>query len=390
MHTAHGIDSRHDVAALGDEQLLASLRRLLAEERTLSARLLVHLGEVDARGLYREHAYASMFDYCVQALHLSEAEAYLRIRAARLARRFPRVLPMMASGELHLSAAKLLSPVLTEANADDLLAQARYKSKRDVELLLARHFEKPDVSTSIRALPDKRPAQRLVPEPVAEQAQPLFATTASLPISSTPPAIDIAEPVPSSPPQPSPAQPRPALPPPPALTPLGPKRYKLQLTADQALHDKLRQAQHLMRRDVPDGDVGHILERALDLLIADRMKRRFATTEKPRIRREQSAPKPDSRHIPHDVRRQVLARDGARGSYLHADGKRCDQRAFLELHHEQPFGRGGPATVANIRVLCSAHNKLRAERDYGEAFMRQRIERAKRERGGSPERKPIS
>ena len=124
MHTVDGIDSRHDVAALGDQELLASLRQLLNQERSLSARLLVHLGEVDARGLYREHAYGSMFDYCVQALHLSEAEAYLRIRAARLARQFPRVLPMMASGELHLSAVKLLAPLLTDANADDLLAQA--------------------------------------------------------------------------------------------------------------------------------------------------------------------------------------------------------------------------------------------------------------------------
>jgi len=47
---------------------------LLAEERSLSARLLIHLGEVDARGLYREHAYASMFDYCVQARCKSKRE----------------------------------------------------------------------------------------------------------------------------------------------------------------------------------------------------------------------------------------------------------------------------------------------------------------------------
>jgi hypothetical protein len=82
MHTLPGTASHHDVAALGDEQLLARLRQLLSQERKLSARVLVHLGEVDARGLYRDQAYASMFDYCVQALHLSEAEADLRIRAA--------------------------------------------------------------------------------------------------------------------------------------------------------------------------------------------------------------------------------------------------------------------------------------------------------------------
>ena len=48
MHTVlDDIDSR-DVASLADAELLASLRRLLADERTLSARMLVHLGEVDA------------------------------------------------------------------------------------------------------------------------------------------------------------------------------------------------------------------------------------------------------------------------------------------------------------------------------------------------------
>ena len=42
------------------------------------------------------------------------AEAYLRIRAARLCRQFPRVLQMMAAGELHLSAIKLIAPILND------------------------------------------------------------------------------------------------------------------------------------------------------------------------------------------------------------------------------------------------------------------------------------
>jgi hypothetical protein len=73
----------------------------------------------------------------------------------------------------------------------------------------------------------------------------------------------------------------------------------------------------------------------------------------------------------------VLARDGVRCSYVSAEGKRCEQRGLLQLHHEHPFGRGGPATVSNIHVMCRAHNQLLAERDYGRAFMQQRIERAR-------------
>ena len=111
------VDKTEEVARLGDQELIESLQRLLAQERGVHARLLVHIAEVDARGLYRERAYSSMFDYCVQALHMSEAEAYLRIRAARLSREFPRVLDMLQAGELHLSALKLLAPVLTPHNA---------------------------------------------------------------------------------------------------------------------------------------------------------------------------------------------------------------------------------------------------------------------------------
>ena len=93
MHAAHGPSDAIDaVTQLDDDELIASTQRLLSEERKLSARLLVHLAEVDARQLYRQHAYSSMFEYCVDALHLSEAEAYLRIGAARASRRFPRVL----------------------------------------------------------------------------------------------------------------------------------------------------------------------------------------------------------------------------------------------------------------------------------------------------------
>ena len=161
------VDNTEEVARLGDQELIESLQRLLAQERSAHARLLVHIAEVDARGIYRERAYSSMFDYCVQALHMSEAEAYLRIRAARLSREFPRVLDMLAAGELHLSALKLLAPALTPHNADELLEASRFKSKRDLEVLLAARLEKPDVPSTLRKLPQARPA------PVAEANLPL-------------------------------------------------------------------------------------------------------------------------------------------------------------------------------------------------------------------------
>lgn len=171
-----------------------------------------------------------------------------------------------------------------------------------------------------------------------------------------------------------------------ALNPLGASRYKVQFTASQQLHDKLRQAQALLRHELPDGELAQVVDRALDLLIADRMKRRFGQTSKPRKARDQGSTKPNTRHIPHDVKRQVLLRDGTRCSFVSPNGRRCEQNGWLELDHEQPFGRGGSATADNIRVLCRAHNKWSAERAYGREFILHRIAQARAQKPRTPAR----
>jgi 5-methylcytosine-specific restriction endonuclease McrA len=306
-----------------------------------------------------------MFEYAVEALHMSESEAYTRIRAARLSRDFPAVLAMIASGELHLSAIKLLAPVLTAENCAELLAAARFKSKRQVESMLAQRLPRPDVPNVIRKLPAK----------ASDQQQPTLVVTAKS-LSATPSPETISPQTGHAPTidrRPAPAL---HLSPPstqPSVGPLSPGRYKIQFTACQRLHDKLEQARDLMRHQTPDGDLATILERALDLLIAERMKQHFAKVRTPRARAHARPAAPACRHIPHAVRREVLSRDGHQCTYRSPHGKRCQQRGGLEFHHEQPFGRGGAATTDNIRMLCRAHNQLLAQRDYGRAFMQQHI-----------------
>jgi hypothetical protein len=75
---AQAIVALDEVSDVTDQELIARLRRLVRADQAVNARLLVHMGEVDARGLYREHAYSSMFSYCVEALGMSESQAYLR------------------------------------------------------------------------------------------------------------------------------------------------------------------------------------------------------------------------------------------------------------------------------------------------------------------------
>jgi len=101
-----------------------------------------------------------MFAYCLQVLHLSEAEAYLRIAAARASREHPMLLAMLADGRLHLTGIAKLAPHLTRENRDELLKRATHRSKREIEELVAELSPRPDARALMRKLPERRVARR--------------------------------------------------------------------------------------------------------------------------------------------------------------------------------------------------------------------------------------
>src|SRR5215470_15452014 len=121
------------LSSLSDDELLRRLLDLLRHSRRVEADLVAHIGEVDARRLFAREAAPSMFAYCTEILHLSEAEAYLRITVARASRVHPVLLAMLGGGRLHLSGIAKLAPHLTVANRDSVLARAAHRSKREIE-----------------------------------------------------------------------------------------------------------------------------------------------------------------------------------------------------------------------------------------------------------------
>src|SRR6266545_3232288 len=145
------------VQRLTDHELVVRVRDCVREDRRVSAQLLAHLGEIEARGLHRDLGYESMFEYAVRELHMSDSEAGLRLHAARFARKFPDSLEMLRRGELHLTAMKLLAPVLKPDHAE-LLKMSCLKTKQEIQLLIAKHCPQPDVPDAMRRLPTARPA----------------------------------------------------------------------------------------------------------------------------------------------------------------------------------------------------------------------------------------
>jgi hypothetical protein len=148
--------------------------------------------------------------------------------------------------------------------------------------------------------------------------------------------------------------------------------FALQVTIARSTHDKLRRAQALLGHQIPSGDLAQVLDRTLDLALAQLEKRKFAATTTPR--RGQRPPATESRQVAAAVRREVWERDDERCAFVSEDGRRCPARTRLEFDHVKGFARHNDPTVAGIRLLCRAHHQYQAERMFGAEFMRhQRI-----------------
>jgi 5-methylcytosine-specific restriction endonuclease McrA len=273
-----------------------------------------------------------------QVLHLSEHAAYGRIEAARAARRFPLLLDLLADGTVTLTSVCLLAPHLTIENHREVLASARYKTKRELELIVAGQQPRPPVPATIRKLPASN------------------TTTTAPPLAE----LEHAAPAPSAPLE------RPAV-----VTPLAPEHYKLQVTLSADTYASLRRAQDLMRHAVPNGDVSVIIDRALKMLVRELERQKFAATDRPRTARRTT--RTPSRYIPADVRRRVWQRDGGQCAFVGTQG-RCTERGFLEFHHLQPYADGGKTVIENLELRCRAHNAYEAQRWDGTLFVREERE----------------
>jgi hypothetical protein len=299
----------------------------------------------------------------------------------------------LGDGRLHLTAIGKLAPHLTRENMDGLLERATHRSKRQIDELVAEIAPRPDVPVVVRKLPETRPRPaaglfvdpkrggdptlglgpdrtlRLRPDGVAAPESGVSRDDAAVVHDALHPsapvmaanvsAVAILAPVPTRSPS--------------VVQPLSAGRYKVQFTASAELRDKLERLAALMRPQVPDGDLAALIERAVTEKLERLEARRFATTAAPRKSLSDTDTSPASRHIPSAVRRAVRERDQDRCRFVDEQGRRCSERHRLEFHHRHPFGMGGDHSPGNISLLCVAHNRHLAERDYGQNTIRRHL-----------------
>jgi len=276
------------------------------------------------------------------------------------------VFAWVASGELHASALSLLKKHLTPENAVELFEQCRWQTARQVEVLLAARFPRPDVRDLVRRLPAQAGVTLVVGR--AQEHE----TGAQRP-----------------------AKPR-------RIEPLSTDRYGVHFTADGEFCQLLERVRGLAGHRSPGGDLLTLLKRGLEAYERELEKERFAVGRKPRrsstakaasSAAEPTSPDPISAepisaelqdpkrqpltsarvkrtwHCPAAVAREVFLRDGGRCTFLAMDGRRCCARRWLELDHIVPRARGGDDSGSNLRLRCRAHNQHHARQCFGAAHV---------------------
>jgi hypothetical protein len=395
----------HQLAQLSDAELLASTRRLVGTSNKLFAALLLHLAEVEARGIHRTRACASLYTYCIYELRMSEDAAARRSSAARLVKAFPPLLGAIAAGELHLTGLLMLGPHLTLENHVEVLARAEYRTKKELTKLVRELHPLPHVPDLLEPL---GPEPRALREPTWEAwVSSVCPPARELPSGERPgdwandsvPSVseehtsaaegDDGSATPRGDGSTAPADDGSTAPARCELPPItAPQQYRMQFSTSEEHVRLVERAKALLARTAPGRSLGELHQQAMQLLVDRLEKEKFAVTERRQSAQPQrvptgsgqaadqhdirpeprpKAPRRRGRHVPAAVKREVFVRDAGCCSYVDERGERCRETRYLELHHLQPFAHAGEHVAENLALRCAAHSALAAEEDFGRA-----------------------
>ena len=306
-------------------EILHQKAKLVADRyKQCEQELVAIISQVDSTKSFYKLGYSSLFSYMAQALGLTEAVACNISAVVRKAYQVPKLQEKVVSGEISLSKARKLTPVITQENQDQWLKVAATKTQKQIEREVA--------------LASPKAA-------IIEKAQYI---SSHLEIKEK---IEIKQNIP---------------------------RLKLELGLSEKLMLKFRRCQDLesgrQKKNVSLEEclevlTQHYLEKKDPVKKAQRQKTR-GRLKSSVLDVENNAPtsvsgrqvgkskKKKRNPIPAKIKHQVQLRDKGYCSYRDKSGRRCRSQRYLEVHHKVPVVQGGGDELDNLQLLCSGHHKV--------------------------------
>lgn len=280
--------------------------------RQKETELIQVLKELDDTKAYRATGYNSLFRFCVESLQLTEHQSYNYITVARKCTEIPELMVALEDRRITVSKARRMASVINSDNQSAWIELAEKSSQRDLESAVRAKDPLPSVRDHLQILSQS----------------------------------DV----------------------------------KLQATLDKSVEQKLRRVIELLSEkshgsikinDALDEMCDLFLEKNDPLIVAER--RRASAKSEGKHKAPNSArahlgeylPTSDMKFpknlkgriaIPAETKHQIWARDQGQCRF-HRQGKRCESRRYLEIHHKVPVFQGGNNSLENLVLICSEHHK---------------------------------
>lgn len=147
-----------------ERAVLAAMSLKRSEKQVLEA-----LIEVEDNRVWEKKGYPSLHVYCVEALRLTDAQAYFFTGVARKSKEVPELRELVSSGSIHITNARRIVPVLTQENKTELLTKARELSYRALERELIKTHPEKVTKERIRPVTETRLEMKVFISPEIEK-----------------------------------------------------------------------------------------------------------------------------------------------------------------------------------------------------------------------------
>lgn len=316
----------HDLALEAVAQLRASEFELICCLRTVESLLV-----------YRFLGYGSLWRYAVEALHLSEHQAFDFVTVARKTRQVPGFLEALERGDLTVSKARRLCVVINSENYVEWLEMAKSCTKRELEKAIAKVSPRAAVEEGTRVVDgDLHELRMAISEQNLarlKQAQNLISQARRKPVTLEETICEMSE--------------------------FYLERKDPVRKAERAIEREIKRSAQTDRIStesrVPFGAAEPVDHAEQVKSVSNEMRLGPGRVDGDIMTRSGRLSR---RKKKASVQHRVHIRDRNECQFKMPDGRRCGESRFIELHHRIALSEGGPDTPENLVCLCSAHHRL--------------------------------
>ena len=266
--------------------------------------------------------YSGIFDYCVSELRLSRAQAYYFKTVAEKSEEVPELVKAISDGQITLSEARRITPVITKLNHLEWIEKAKTFSQLELERQVT--AVNPSAHTKEKIKPIAKDLSELKVTIDAEMEEDIKALREILSQKTGKPASlkDVIQ-------------------------------WTIKVCRDK--FDPIRKAERFLskKQAAPTGKQGAINNKNFSLGKKPQIET-IETSKTQNISVQQRKRLP----IPAAIQHQVNLRDLRQCTFQDGTGRRCQQKRWLHFHHNLEVSRGGLNNIENLKLVCSWHHRL--------------------------------